>query len=135
MSDKKIRLQISTPDRDFYNGDVDMVVVKSVTGEMGILPHHLALATILDVGILKIKNENVEKQAVLNGGFMEIKNSVVSILTDSAEWPEEIDLERAKQAKERAEERLKMKDADIDFDRAEFALKKAINRIKNLENK
>ncbi|HCC08319.1 MAG TPA: F0F1 ATP synthase subunit epsilon [Clostridiales bacterium] len=135
MSDKKLRLQISTPDRDFYDDDVDMVVVKSVTGEMGILPHHLALATILDIGSLKIKSGNVDKLAILNGGFMEIKNNTVSILTDSAEWPEEIDIERAKQAKERAEERLRARDADIDFDRAEFALKKAINRIKNLENR
>ena len=132
MSEKRLKLQISTPDKDFYDGDADMVIVKSVTGEMGILPKHLPLVTILDIGIIRIKNGNDEKRVSIDSGFMEIKNSEISILTDSAEWPEDIDLGRAEKARQRAEERINTKkDTHTDFLRAEMSLKRAINRIRN----
>ncbi|OGO87651.1 MAG: F0F1 ATP synthase subunit epsilon [Clostridiales bacterium GWE2_32_10] len=132
MSEKRLKLQISTPDKDFYDGDADMVIVNSVTGEMGILPKHLPLVTILDIGIIRIKNGNDEKRVSIDSGFMEIKNSEISILTDSAEWPEDIDLGRAEKARQRAEERINAKkDTHTDFLRAEMSLKRAINRIRN----
>ena len=129
MSDKKLKLNIVTPNRNFYDGDANMVIVKTVDGEIGILPDHLPLVSILDIGMIDIKNGSEEKSATINMGFIQVVNNEVSIFTDSAEWPDEIDINRAQEAKERAERRLKEKSSDLDYKRAEMALKRAINRI------
>ncbi|MCQ2911370.1 MAG: F0F1 ATP synthase subunit epsilon [Clostridia bacterium] len=129
MSDKKMKLNIVTPSRNFYDGEANMVIVKTVDGEVGIMPDHIPLVSILDVGMVEIKDGNQEKSATVNMGFIQVVNNEVSIFTDSAEWPEEIDLNRAQSAKERAEQRLKEKAADLDQKRAELALKRALNRI------
>ena len=129
MSDKKLKLNIVTPNRNFYDGEANMVIVKTVDGEIGIMPDHIPLVSILDVGMVEIKDGNQEKSATVNMGFIQVVNNEVSIFTDSAEWPEEIDLNRAQSAKERAEQRLKEKSADLDVKRAELALRRALNRI------
>ena len=129
MSDKKMKLNIVTPSRNFYDGEANMVIVKTVDGEVGIMPDHIPLVSILDVGMVDIKEGNEIKSATVNMGFIQVVNNEVSIFTDSAEWPEEIDIDRAKSAKERAEQRLKEKAADLDQKRAELALKRALNRI------
>jgi F-type H+-transporting ATPase subunit epsilon len=130
MSEKKINLKVTTPDKNFFEGEVDRVIVRAKTGEMGILPNHAPIVTILDIGNLRIKEGDSEKKAVINEGFMKVSNNLVHIFTDSAEWPEDIDRERARKAKERAERRLAQKESDIDFERVNLALKRAINRIK-----
>ncbi len=128
MSDKKMKLNISTPNKDFFSDDVDMVIVKTTSGDLGILPSHVPLVTVLDIGVVTIKKKGEEKKATLNMGFLQVANNQVQILTDSAEWPDEINLERAREAKRRAEERLNSKD-EVDVIRAELALRRAINRI------
>ncbi len=130
----KLQIEISTPDKNFFEGEADMLIAKASTGEIGILSKHAPLMTILDIGVLRIKEGNEEKNAIINSGFMEVKNDKVSIFTDSAEWPGEVDIERAKKAKERAEARLKAKQDDIDIFRAEMALKRAINRINHIRD-
>lgn len=134
MSDKKLKLNIVTPTRNFFDKEVDMVIAKTVDGEVGILPDHIPLVSILDVGMIGIKDGSDEKNATINMGFIQVVNNEVSIFTDSAEWPEEIDIERANKAKERAEQRLKEKSADLDIKRAELALKRALNRINAFES-
>ena len=129
MNNNKLKLNIVTPNRNFYNGDVNMIIVKTVDGEIGILPNHLPLVSILDIGMIDIKNDSEEKSATINMGFIQVVDNEVSIFTDSAEWPDEIDIDRAREAKERAERRLKEKADELDIDRAELALRRAINRI------
>ena len=129
MSNNKLKLNIVTPNRNFYSGDVNMIIVKTVDGEIGILPNHLPLVSILDIGMIDIKNDSEEKSATINMGFIQVVDNEVSIFTDSAEWPDEIDIDRAREAKERAERRLKEKADELDIDRAELALRRAINRI------
>lgn len=75
----------------------------------------------------------MKKKAIVNEGFMEVANNEIKIFTDSAEWPEDVDKERAQKAKERAERRLAQHESDIDYCRADMALKRAINRIKNID--
>jgi F-type H+-transporting ATPase subunit epsilon len=133
MSGNKINLKVTTPDKNFFEGEVDMVIVRAKTGEMGILPNHAPLVTVLDIGNIRIKDGDSEKKAVINEGFMKVGNNLVHIFTDSAEWPEEIDKERARKAKERAERRFAQKESNIDFERVNLALKRAINRIQHLE--
>lgn len=133
MSLKKINLKITTPDKNFFQGEVDMVILRAKSGEIGILPNHAPLVTVLDIGSIRIKQGEDEKKAVLNEGFLKVSKNQVDIFTDSAEWPDEIDKERARRAKERAERRLAQKESSMDYERVNLALKRAINRIKFFE--
>lgn len=122
-------LEIVTPDRKFFEDEVEMVVVRGLEGDMGILKDHTPLVTPLAIGKIKIKQNGQTRCAAIAGGYMEIAEEKTTIIADSAEWPEEIDVERAKAAKERAEKRLESNDENIDVLRARIALQKALNRI------
>ena len=112
MADKTFNLRIISPTRIFFDGDVDMVEMKTTEGEIGVLAGHIPLTAILEPGVLRIKQEDR-----------------VTVLAESCEWPDEIDVERANEAKERAERRIKSGKAEVDMLRAELALKKALTRI------
>lgn len=127
-------LEIVTPDRKFFEEEVDMVIVRGVEGDLGILKGRSPLVTPLDIGVIKIKKDGNTRIAAIAGGYVEVGKEKTTIISDAAEWPEEIDVERAKEAKQRAEERLKRRD-NIDTIRAEIALRKAINRIRVVEEK
>lgn len=123
-------LEVVTPERKVYAQDVDMVVVKGVSGELGILPNHIPLVTPLKIAPVKINKGNKSDYIAVNGGFMEVRKDKVVILAESAELPEDIDADRARAAKERAESRLNTaKKDEIDFRRAELALQRAMNRL------
>ena len=89
---------------------------------------HIPLTTVLAPGIVTITEADGAKKAVVHAGFAEILGEKVTLLAEVAEWPEEIDLERARKAEDRARERLNRKDADLDVARAELALKRALAR-------
>lgn len=131
MADNVMRLEVTTPERIFYEADVRMVELTTTEGEVGIYPNHIPMTMIIAPGILTItEGDGNKKEATLMKGFLEITGDSISILAEVAEWPGEIDLERAKKAKERAQRRLAAKDATIDFHRAETALKRALVREK-----
>lgn len=131
MADNKtFRLQVIAPERVFYEDDVDMVELNTTEGEIGILPEHIPLTTIIAPGVLKITKGEEIKEAALHEGFMEVQKTSVTILAESCEWPEEIDVKRANEAKVRAERRIKSGDAAINMTRAEAALKRSLTRIK-----
>lgn len=134
MADKKFNLQIISPTRIFFDGDAIMVEMKTTEGEIGVLAGHIPLTAILEPGVIKIKQEDGTKEAALHDGFVEIRKDRITILAESCEWPDEIDVERAREARERAENRIKSGRADVDMIRAELALKKALTRI-NLAGK
>ncbi|WP_028550960.1 F0F1 ATP synthase subunit epsilon [Paenibacillus sp. UNC451MF] len=121
-------LEIVTPERKVFAEEANMIIVKGVAGELGILPNHIPLVTPLKVAPVTVKQNGKQLYIAVNGGFMEVRKDKVVILAESAELPEQIDLERAQAAKERAEKRLASKD-NYDFKRAEAALQKALNRI------
>ncbi|MCI8549242.1 MAG: ATP synthase F1 subunit epsilon [Lachnospiraceae bacterium] len=130
-SEKSFELRIITPDRVFYEGSAEMVEMDTKEGAIGVYKSHVPTTCILRPGILTIHMEGGEqKQAALHGGFVEILKEKVTVLAEAAEWPQEIDVERAKQAKERAEARLQAPAADMDTLRAEMALRRAVTRIK-----
>jgi len=123
-----VKLEIVTPERKVYEKDVDMVVVKGITGELGILPNHIPLVTPLRIAPVRVKFGKEEELIAVHGGFMEVRKDKIVILAEIAELPGEIDLERAQKAKERAENRMNTNDS-AELLRAEIALQKAINRI------
>ena len=133
MADKSgFLLRIITPDRVFYENRADMVEFNTTEGEIGVLPGHIPMTVIVRPGILYIHETEGEKKAALHAGFAEILPEGVTILAEIIEWPEEIDEERAKSARERAEKRLQGKAPNTDVAKAETALQRAIARIQVL---
>lgn len=127
--DRLFKLKIISPDRVFYEGEVTMVEFKTSEGEIGIYKDHIPLTTILVPGIVRITESEGIKLAALYAGFVEILQDKVTVLAEVAEWPDEIDINRANEAKIRAERRLNTSDGDIDAVRAEMALRRALTRI------
>lgn len=126
---KVFMLRIITPDRVFYEGAADMVEFNTTEGQIGVLPGHIPMTVILLPGVLTIHEPESEKRAALHSGFARILPDGVTILAEIAEWSDEIDLTRAQKARDRAEERLRKKEAGLDTARAEAALRRAIARI------
>ncbi len=124
-----LRLEIVTPERKVYEEDVEMVSVKGVAGELGILPNHIPLVTPLRIAPVRVKKAGGEEKIAVHGGFMEVRKDKVVILAEAAERGDDIDVLRARQAKERAEARLAAKREDIDFKRAQLALQRALTRL------
>ncbi len=126
---KLLKLQVICPQRVFYEGDADFVELRTSEGEIGVYREHIPLTSILVPGLLKIHREGDVKIAALHNGFVEIMPDSITVLAESAEWPEEIDVERAQNAKKRAEDRLRSGDENVNVARAELALRKALIRI------
>lgn len=124
-----MKLQVICPDRIFYEGEVSMVELNTTEGEIGVYPRHIPLTCIIAPGILTITEGSGLKNAALHSGFVQILPDKVTIMAEVAEWPEEIDLNRAEAAKGRAEERIRGKDSKTDMARAETALQRAVARI------
>ncbi|SNX52942.1 F-type H+-transporting ATPase subunit epsilon [Thermoanaerobacterium sp. RBIITD] len=125
----KYHLEVLTPHRKFYDGDVEEIIVTTSAGEVGVQRGHIPMTVALGIGTLKIKNDNEWKEASISSGFMEVKPDNVIILSDAVEWPEEIDVSRAEAAKERAEERLRQKKSQHEYILARAALRRALVRI------
>ena len=129
-ADNLFDLKIITPDRVFYSGKASFLELNTVEGEIGIYKNHIPMTTVLEPGIATITEEGGnKKEAALHTGFMEILGDRITILAEIAEWPDEIDRNRAQEAKIRAERRLQNDKSDINITRAELALHKALVRI------
>ncbi|MCM1105333.1 MAG: ATP synthase F1 subunit epsilon [Blautia sp.] len=123
------KVEIVTPDRVFYTGDADMLEFNTIDGQIGVYKHHIPMTTVLEPGVVIIHEAGEQKIAAVHAGFAEILGEKVTLLAEVAEWPEEIDLNRAESARDRAEERISAKAETTDLKRAEFALHKALTRI------
>ncbi|WP_033152639.1 ATP synthase F1 subunit epsilon [Pseudobutyrivibrio ruminis] len=128
MADNTFKVSIITPERTFYEGEATMVEFNTVEGEIGVLPKHIPLTTVIAPGICTITEAEGVKKAAVHAGLAEILPDKVTLLAEIAEWPDEIDVERARSAEDRARARLAEKDANLDVLRAEVALKKALVR-------
>ena len=129
MADNKFALKVMCPDRTFFGGEADMVEMNTTEGYIGVYPGHIPIATVLAPGILVIHNDGELKRAALHSGFARISPDNIMILAEVAEWPDEIDLNRAEEARVRAERRLSGTESGIDIKRAEAALKRSLTRI------
>lgn len=128
MADK-FELIVNTPDRQFYHGDVDMVELVTSEGEIGVYAEHIPLTAVIVPGVMRIHEDGQVKKAAVHGGIIEILKDKVTVLAEVAEWPEEIDVNRANEAMIRAERRIKSGEANIDMVRAEAALKRSMARL------
>jgi F-type H+-transporting ATPase subunit epsilon len=125
-----LRVDVVAAERVVYSEDVDVVIAPGVEGQLGILPHHAPLMTILQAGELVVRKGGEEDVLAISGGFLEVRPDRVIILADTAERAEEIDISRAEAAKQRAEQRLADRRAPgLDEARCEAALRRAVARL------
>jgi len=126
---EKIQLEIVTPEKALFSGAVDQVTVPSTQGYLGILPGHAPLLAELGIGNVSYKTGAREELLSCSWGFVEVLPERVVVLAQTAEAASDIDVNRAEQAKSRAERRLASKDPTLDFARAELAMLRAISRL------
>jgi F-type H+-transporting ATPase subunit epsilon len=130
MADEKyFDLEIISPERTFYKGQVHFLELTTSEGDVGIYKNHIPMTNVVVPGIVTIHEADGVKEAALHSGFMVILQDSVKIMAEVAEWPDEIDENRANEAKIRAERRLKEGGSGIDYVRAEAALKRSIARL------
>lgn len=123
-------LSIATPDRMFYEGDVVMVELNTTEGQIGVLKEHVPLTSVLAPGVCYIHESDTEvKLCAIHGGFVEILQDSMTVLAEVAEWPDEIDVDRAKEAQIRAERRLQENPTGTNIARATLALRRSVARI------
>ena len=128
-----MKLQVITPDKEFFHGDVSMVELNTADGELVVYPQHIPLTTAAAPGVLKIHQDGQVKKAALLSGFLQILPEKMTILAEVREWPEEIDGARANEARIRAERRLAEHSPETDIARAEAALRRALVRLSLVE--
>jgi len=132
---KILNLEVVTPERVMLQEEANSIIVPAAEGSMGLLPNHAPIITGLTPGVLKYRQGADLHAVAIGGGFMEVSNNKVTILADTAELPGEIDVERAREAMERAQMRLKEPPPGLDVHRAELALHRAIARLRAAEYK
>ena len=131
-----MRLEIITAERVVYSDDVDLLVAPGMEGELGILPHHAPLMTIIAPGEITVRKEGEEDSYLaISGGFLEVMANHVTILADTAERSDEIDEARVREAMRRAEERINMRASDMDLQRAVAALQRSQARLRVVQRR
>lgn len=129
------KLQILTPDKEFFNGETENLIVRTTVGDKGILARHEEYVAALPIGKLKVKLNGNFRTAAVSEGVVKVSREKTVILVQSCEWADEIDIDRAKAAKAAAEERMKKAEKEEqEYLIAEYKLKRAINRIEAFDN-
>lgn len=128
--ERAFRLDLLTPDKVFFSGDAEILIVPAQGGEMGILADHEPIIVALSIGTAKIKVKGAWREAALAGGVLVVTKEKSTVLTDSAEWPEDIDAARAEAARKRSEEKLAQSLSKEEYAITQAALLRAIERLK-----
>lgn len=129
------RLKVLTVEREFYDDEVDRLIVRTTTGDAGILPNHVPYTAALGVGGLTIIKNGQRRVAAVSGGFVDVSKEQTVVLARTCEWADEIDVNRAQDAAERARRKMQQKDSQHEYDVAQVKLRKALNRIRVAGNK
>jgi F-type H+-transporting ATPase subunit epsilon len=130
---EKINLEVVTPKGAIVSEEVDIVTAPGFAGEFGVLANHAPFLSTIKIGTLRYKKDGTENELMVSGGFCEVSNNKITFLVESAERGHEIDVDRALQAKERAEKRLlqaRQQQEKFDITRAEAAMQRALARLK-----
>lgn len=126
---RTFQLEIATPEKEFFTGPVDSLVISTIDGEMGVLAGHVPAVVALSSGAMRMKTKDGWREAAVIGGFARINPEYVIVFADTAEWPEDIEESRALDAKHRAEERLQVRQSEIEYVRSRVALERALARL------
>jgi F-type H+-transporting ATPase subunit epsilon len=131
----KIKIDIVTAERTVLSDEIDILVAPGTEGQLGVLPSHAPLMTMLTQGELMVRKGSEESYYAVTGGFLEVRPDKIIVLADAAERADEIDVARAEEARKRAQERLTNPSTGIDVGRAEAALGRSLVRLKVSERK
>ena len=123
-------LSIMTPERQFFSGQVEALTITGIDGQMTVLAGHAPMVVSLAVGEISIKQDGVWREAVNSEGFMEVLQDSVVVFVQACEWPEDIDMRRAEEAKHRAEERIRQRQSIWENKSSKIALARAIVRLR-----
>jgi F-type H+-transporting ATPase subunit epsilon len=134
MLNRSFHVEIRTPEQLIYEADVTSIRAPGVEGSFEILAGHLPLLTALDIGEIRVRESEVPQLMAISGGVFEVLRTGVTALVETAEWASEIDVERAENARERAQAQLAANAPDLNRPRAEAALARARNRLKVANN-
>jgi F-type H+-transporting ATPase subunit epsilon len=126
----KIKVEVLQPLQIKIDAHCDHVIIPGIEGDFGIFSEHTPFITKIRPGILKLYSDEMEDRYAIHDGFVTIENNIVKIVCEVIEKDDEVDINRAEEARDRAEKRMKSAEDDIDFRRAELALKKALVRLK-----
>ena len=131
-----LHLEVVTPERKVYEDDVDMVIAPAADGYVGILPHHAPLLTVLGPGEFRVKKGGTEEVLAVFGGFLDVRGDRVVVLTEAAEPVEDIDVQRAQEARDRAQAALQAgPPSAADEARARASLQRALVRLRISERR
>lgn len=130
-----IKLDVVTAERVVFSDEVDVIIAPGIEGQLGVLPHHTPLMTMLKPGELLVRKDGEEFSLVITGGFLEVRPNRVIVLADAAERVEEIDMARAEEAKRRAQEQLRERPPEVDTARAQAALLRALARLEVVQRR
>lgn len=130
MTERLQHVLLATPEHVSYDDQARFVVVPGTGGDLGVLPDHAPLITLLRAGLVRISRDKTEVAFIISGGLLEVRNNRVTILVGAAEKPEDIDVVRARAALQRAERRLAAPGTEIDAERARAALMRAAARLR-----
>ena len=126
MSKNKVRLKIITPEHTKFDEDADLVIIRTIEGEIGFMANHMACSSVLDYGTLKIINDDLERRIAVFGGIAQMRDNVLTILANDAQWPEDIDLALVEAEREQAERRLQENIDEVEFQRDQVLLRRTL---------
>lgn len=123
-------LEVITPEKVFYKGDIDSLTVDTAEGQRGVLAHHTPMAAALTEGVIRFQTGGQWKECYCSRGFMEVRPDEVIIMAQTVEWPEDIDVKRAEEAAAKARERLRQKQALQEYRSTQASLARALARLR-----
>ena len=129
MAVNKLRLKITTPDTLKFNEEAEMVIMRCISGDMGIMANHMACSAILDYGVLRIFNDDTERKIAVFGGIAQVRDNVLTILANDAQWPEDIDLAQVEAERELAERRMQENTDDLAIQRDQVLMRRTLVQI------
>jgi len=129
MAKEKLHLRVATPDRIKYDRDADMVIIRCITGDMGILPKHEACSAILDYGVLRIINGEEEQRMAVFGGLAQVRDDFITILANDAQWPEDISVSDAEAERDRAARVIQETADAIELQKEQVAMRRTLVQI------
>ena len=125
----KLRLHITTPESVKYDGDVELVVMRCITGDMGIMANHEPTSAILDYGVMRVIDGDEERRIAVFGGIAQVRNNVLTILANEAQWPEDIDIAFVESERDRMERRLQEDVDDLEIQRDMVLMRRTLVQI------